>query len=171
MAEIGTVIAPSIGPNRDQTTPVRLVSCMMSSEEDIQTVQLAGSLDCAPTPGTQVLVLDVGLSNKIGLVLNDNVLPSAVMGEQFIYAMIASAIVSSVKARVDGTVVVNDGTDFAVAFNRMKTAFDSLADLVTTNLGLIATAISGLGGTYTITPLTPAKTSMNLATSPTVKIP
>ena len=179
MAEIGTVLAASVGPNKDQTTPVRLVKCTMSSDDDIQTIQLAGSLDVAPVANTQLLIFDVGQAYKIGFVLNDFVLPAAVIGEQWIYAALAGATLSSVKCKIDATTVINDGVDFAVAYTRMKTAFDTLKAEITANHNLIATSINQIA-TYinaiapgTVTPYVPSTLSadMSSATSPTVKIP
>jgi len=79
----------------------------MSSDDDIQTIQLAGSLDDAPVVGTQLLIFDVGQAFKIGFVLNDFVLPAAVIGEQWIYSYIVGGItMATIKCKVDGGIEI-----------------------------------------------------------------
>lgn len=182
MAEIGTVITSTIGPNRDQTTNVRLVRCTMSSEDDVQTIQLAGCVDQSPLEGTQILVFDVGLAWKIGFVLKEGVIPSAANGEKYLAAIVASAIVSSVKCKADGTTVVNDGEDSAVAYSRLKTAFDQLKsdhdNLVSLHNAHIHITTATIGASPTpgaISPTTstgtPSTADMSSSESGTVKIP
>jgi hypothetical protein len=49
---------------------------------------------------------------------------------------------------------LNGTSDYATKYTEMKTAFDLLKTNITTNLGLIATAIASLGGSYVVSALT-----------------
>ena len=127
MATIGTIKSVTVAKNGDGEKNVRLAEVEMTSEQDVQTVQIMSSLDCSPLPGTKILILNASDAWPIGLILEDGQTPIASDGERFLYAQSAlGTIASSVKCKKTGEVVINDGEDYAVAFSKMKEAFDQL---------------------------------------------
>ena len=169
MADLGTVLESSVGPNRDQDSSVRLLKATIATPKDVQTLQLIGGIDQSPVPGSQMLVLEIGASWKIAIPLTDGVDPSAETGAKYLYSQDENgSIQSTFKLRSDGTIEINGSSDFAVAFNDLKTGFDSLSSQVSANLTAIATAITSLGGVYTVIPLT---ASIDASKVETVKLP
>jgi hypothetical protein len=173
MAELGTVIVASAGPNRDETNPVRLIKATMSSPEDIQTLQLIGGLDHAPLPGSKVLVLDIGESWKLAIPLADGQTPTALPGEKYLYSQLPNgSIGASVKLKLDGSAVLNDGEDSAVAFARLKAAFDAFIIEYNAHFHTLVPPVPPATLPTVSNPITvPSTANIDASQSPTVKLP
>lgn len=77
-----------------------------------------------PVDGENGVVIEIGGKGKTGFI---GVYPTSELdpGEARIYARDGDGnIVSSVKCLSDGQVVINEGSNFAVRFNELETAFD-----------------------------------------------
>lgn len=127
--ESGTIRNTAVKANRDGDNSVRMLDVEMSSPSDLQSVQLVsiGGEDYHPLPGAKVMVAQVGNAWKMAIVLDDGITPTAAGGERFLYSLTtAGALAALIKLRNDSTMELNGDADFAVAFDRLKTAFDDL---------------------------------------------
>jgi phage gp45-like len=128
---IGTVVGSEIAVNRNGENDVRILSAEISSADDVQSVELISQNgeQTNPNDDSGVVILELGPSWKIAIATRDNVEPDSGLqrGEKIIYSLDSS---NQIKAKIylkeDGTVVLNDGTDWAVQFTEMKSAFDQL---------------------------------------------
>ncbi len=171
MAERSTVLETSIGPNRDQDADVRLIKASLSSLEDVQTLQKLGCIDHAPVAGSEFLVLSIGESWKLAIQITDGVDPAAAAGEKWLYSQdVDGNVKTTLRLKNDGTMELNGSDDFAVAFTDLKTVIDTILAETQSNFGLIATAITSLGGSYTPAAYSPA-TDITPAKVATVKLP
>lgn len=170
MVEIGIVTGREIVENKDGEQKSLMLQLELSEEDDIQTVELinlAGE-DNNPANESTVVVIKISESYKVGIAANDGIESTVDPGERKIYSYLAGVIKSFAYFKKDGTLEINGNTDFAVAFDDLKVAFDQLKSQVTSNLTAISTAIGTLGGTYTVIPLT---ASVDSAKVPTIKVP
>lgn len=126
--ESGTIRNTAVKANRDGDNSVRMLDVEMSSPSDLQSVQLVSiGEDYHPLPGAKVMVAQVGNAWKMAIVLDDGLRPSAGEGEKFIYSLTtAAALAAVIKLRNDSTMELNGDADFAVAFDRLKAAFNQL---------------------------------------------
>ncbi len=133
MMEIGTVTACMIGLNRDGTTPVRLAMCMVSGPTDIRTVQLIGAIDHWPVVGAKIAILEIEGAWEVGIVLEDIVAAvTTAIGDKTIGASVAGGVIDPTaklqfKAATHES-VFGDGVNYAVKYNELKTAFNTLRD-------------------------------------------
>ena len=128
---IGTITGRRIATNRDGNKDVRLLQVEIIQDVDIQdvrTVEIYCPMDYNPANGTQVDVITVSGGYQIAIGFSDGLTPEVDPGEYEIYS--TDNPVTMKKARIklnkDGEIIMNSGTDFGVAFNELKTAFDQL---------------------------------------------
>lgn len=128
MVEIGKVTGSRVGENRDGGENVRLLQIVLTDDNDVQEVELyqPAGVDSNPVNNSMVLVLPAGQAWKIVVAVNDGVEPMVGRGEYKIYSSADGTILASVYVNSDGETVINDGTDYAVAFEDLKIAFDQL---------------------------------------------
>jgi hypothetical protein len=88
---------------------------------------LAGVSDY-PLPGDEVVISDTGSEYVIVAVFRG--VPGGIgSGESILYSRDSGGnIAASVKCGSNGEVIVNGGTDYAAAFNALKSGFDALVD-------------------------------------------
>lgn len=151
----GIVQSQQIAENRDGGHNRRMLKVAISNSKDVQTVEWRSGSgdDAAPVVGSQVLIVAVGQAWKVAIAADDQIDPAVAEGERRVYAAEGGAIKSSVLVKVSGDVVLNDGGDFAVQFTALENALAALDTALNAEFGKIATAISGLGGSYTPTPI------------------
>lgn len=168
--QIGIVTGSEVKLNRDSEDKSLLLQCEISQEADMQTVELyrqAGE-DYNPPEGSTVVILEAGKSWKLAIACDDGIESNVEQGERRVYSSDGGVIKANTYYKKDGTQEINGNADNAVAFTDLKTAFDTLKTEITTNLTAIATAIAGLGGAYTVIPLT---ASVDAAKIDSIKVP
>jgi len=127
--QIGKITGREIRTNRDGSEDVVLLQVEVSDSDDIQTAELyrGAGVDCNPPDGSKVVLLGAGPAWQIAIAVNDNVTPEGLdEGEYQIYASDAGAKTANVKCEPGGDTVINDGTDYAVQYTELKSAFDQL---------------------------------------------
>jgi hypothetical protein len=126
--QTGIVKGRQVAKNRDGGRDVLLLQVELSDPDDVQTVELMQSAgdQCNPENGSKVLVISNGSAYKIAIAVDDLTLVAIEVGERAIRAVLDGSVKSSVLCKVDGNVVFNEGTDFAVQFTALKVAFDLL---------------------------------------------
>lgn len=185
--QIGTVISTEVGTNRSGKVQSRLVKVELTDPEDIQTVQLytRWGEDYNPPAGAKIAVLFAGEAWAIGFGIDDEILPAAAVGEKWIYALDPTGLtaIALLKLLTTGIIEINGNTDSAVAYLRLKVAFDQLkADHDLAMSYITAHSHNDSLGAPTTSPLLPnppwpapgllpSTADMTPAEVPTVKVP
>lgn len=125
--QTGIIKGRKTGSNRDGGRDVLLLQVELTAADDVQTVELMqGAGDqYNPPDGSKVLVISNGQAYKIAIAVDDLTALSIEIGERAIRAVLDGTVKSSLLCKTDGNLVLNNGSDFAVQFSAMKTAFDS----------------------------------------------
>jgi phage gp45-like len=139
--KVGKVKGAEIRKNKDGSSNVLLLQVEISDPKDIQTVELltqAGE-DTNPPDGSLVAILPVGEAWKVAIACKDGIVPTMGRGEKKIYSSAGGVIKAFIellstginkiwgetKVQIDAPAIeINGSTDFAVAYNDMKAAFD-----------------------------------------------
>ena len=127
--QIGKITGREIRTNRDGGNDVVLLQVEVSDSDDIQTAELyrGAGVDCNPPDGSTVVLLGAGPAWQIAIAVNDNVTPDGL--DEAVYEIYASSSGSkTAKINLDpgGDVMINDGSDWAVQYTALKSAFDTL---------------------------------------------
>lgn len=167
--EIGTVTGYQIGPNRDSTSSVLLLQCIMSEPTDVQTIEYipAPGEDVNPAVGSNVIVLKIGDAYRFAIAGDDNITPEMLPGEKKIYSISGVAVSAFINLLSTGILELNGNADFAVRFNALKTQFDELKTAFNTHVHSGVTA--GASSTGAATPQSAA--DLTSAQVLTVKLP
>ncbi len=139
--QIGKITGREIRTNRDGGEDVVLLQVEVSDSDDIQTAELyrGSGVDCNPPDGSTVVLLPAGPAWQIAVAVNDNVTPEGLdSGAHEIYAIVAGAKAARVNLNGDD-VTINAGTDFAVQYTALKSAFDQL----TTDFDALVAVVNG----------------------------
>lgn len=136
----GTVKSYEIKKNRDGSNNVLMLNVEISGPDDIQSVEYmshAGD-NHIPEIGSIVTILQAGKSWKIAIASNDQSDFDSTLNEseRIIYANGGAYI----KWNDDGTIELAGNTDFAVAFNDLKTGFDQLKSDFNSHTHAVTTA-------------------------------
>lgn len=178
--EVGKITGRRIGKNRDGSGDVILLQVEVSDSDDIRTVELhrGAGVDLNPPDGSLVGIVRAGNAWQVAATLNDNITPDDLdEGTYQIYASDAGAKTAKVNLDPGGDVAINNGTDFAVQYTALKSAFDTLVtdfnNLVTTFNGHVHPGVTaGPGSTaITATPGTSSTADMTSSKIDTVKVP
>ena len=198
MVKAGLITGREDTTNRDGEKTVRMLQTEVSSEGDVQSVELADNFGTESNPpvGSRVLLVQVGNAWKLtSAVTDDTDLELAgQVGAKQVYstdedgaARVATITLgnggtitltngaASIIMQADGNIEINGNTDTAVAFTDMKAAFDTL----TADLNALITAYNShthptapVGPVSTPSaPGTPSSADMSGAEVPTVKVP
>jgi hypothetical protein len=161
-AETGLVSNIKIKKNKDGKQPVRLLQCVISDPDDVQTVEWinAPGRDSGIIAGDTVLIVTVG-STKFAIADDYGVEPTAQGGEEKWFSRDAGgAKAAEIILKEDSSIEINGNNDFIISFNSLK----SILDTFITNLNLeftnVATAINS------IVPLTYTPTTITLDITP-----
>ena len=96
-----------------------------------------------PIAGDEATV-DMGAAENVIVAVFRPVPGALGAGEKWIFGRDASGeIKSSIKMKSDGTMILNDGTDYAVAFNELKAGFDQLVSFVNSMVLPVSGAAAG----------------------------
>jgi hypothetical protein len=136
---VGEITGSSVRVNKDGVKPVRLLQVVVSDPEDVQTVELirqAGE-DYNPPKGSRVIILDLGSAWQVGVAVDDGITPEVDEGERELFSSVGGVKKAKFKLNKEGELVLNDGTDFGVAFNELKSGFDQLKNDYNTFLSQI----------------------------------
>lgn len=140
MIRTGKVIGNTIGPNSGGDTDVRLLIVELSDGDDIQTVEYYddGGRDYLPPDGAEVVVLDISPSHRVAVAVDDLQDSTVLKGELELYSLDAAGTTKAAKIKLDqaGVITVGDGTDFAVRFSALETAFNTLVGDLNTFIGV-----------------------------------
>lgn len=137
MARTGTVTGRTVAKNKDGQNQRLMLQVQMSDPDDIQTVEYVPlpGMDSNPINGSKVFILAVGPGYLIALGADDGVDPTSDTGENFQYSVDDSGAVQSVlKLLKSGIIEVNGNADFAVRFDALDTALQSLVTAVNSAL-------------------------------------
>lgn len=128
--DIGLVTGNEVTIDRDGDSPVRMIQCQLSEEDDTQTVELIrghGIDECPVSDFATAIILKIG-NYSVCIGIDDAILSEVDEGEKEIYSIlpVTNTKAASILLKADGTIECNGNTDFAVAFNDLKTGFDQL---------------------------------------------
>ena len=129
MVVIGKVTGREIAKNRDGEEDVILLQVEVSDSDDIQTVELhrGAGVDLNPPDGSIVTLVNAGNAWQIAATTNDNVTPEGLdEGAYQIYASDSGSKTANALCEPGGDLVLNNGTDYAVQYTELKSAFDTL---------------------------------------------
>jgi hypothetical protein len=148
MMAIGKVTGYKIGPNKDGSRNVILLQVQITDPDDVQTVQMLDhpGEEFNPPNDSEVLVNQIEEGWKVAIAIDDLIAPTIEPGEKKIYAsdgngnIIASIyldkngkVIVESNGNIDvvsnsgsGTIKLNSDADNAVAYSKLKTAFDQL---------------------------------------------
>jgi len=160
-ALLGTITGSEIKKNRDSDSNSRILGAEISSPEDIQTVELitGPGEDFSPEDKDVVLIISLGSAYKMGLIIDDQIVPdpSIEKGEKEIYSKLNGAKKAKIRLNKDSEIILNDGVDFAVSFNELKTQVDQLRTDLNAHVHTGITA----GGANSGVPLSPFTVSVD----------
>lgn len=170
MLETGTITGRAIALNKDATRPTTILQVVVSGPDDVQSVELqsfAGE-DYQPPNGSRVFIADVSDTFRVALVVDDGIEPAADLspGERELYSSAGGVRKAKIRLLADGTIKVNDGTDYAVAFNDLKTEFNKLNTAFNTH-----THVCAAPGVASATGLPQSAANIDLAKVSTVRLP
>lgn len=131
MIKVGVVTGREIRKNRDAEGDSLLLKAQLSSAEDIQTVELvsASGEQYIPRDGDILFIAEISPNWKIVIASSDGLAPDETMdgGDRKLYSLNANnEIMACIRFKNDGTLVLNEGEDWAVQFTALKEAFDQL---------------------------------------------
>lgn len=126
--KIGIVTGREIKKNRDGDKNVLMLQCTMEEKEDVQSVELitqAGD-DTNPPNGSAVMILEAGESYKIGIAVDDGIVPEVDEGDKKLYSIDAGVIKAFIKFLKNGDLELNGNADNAVRYSKLEEAFNQL---------------------------------------------
>lgn len=125
---IGVVTGRRISRNRDGDKNVLILQVSLIDGEDTRSIELFSSSDFNPANGTRVYICNVSDSYQVAVATSDGLAPEVEPGEVEFYS--TDNPVTAKQARIylnkDGEIILNQGTDFAVRFSALETAFNQL---------------------------------------------
>lgn len=134
MGELGIVTGRQNGKNIDGDATRRLLQVNMldlsDTIKDVRTVELVSLSgdDTNPANDCRAFIIDAAGSYSICIAITDDLTPEVDPGERELYSTDNPVTQKLAKIRLNSSseVVMNDGTDYAVKYNELKTAFDQL---------------------------------------------
>ena len=125
---IGIVTGRRVGKNRDGDKDVLILQVSLIDNEDTRSIEIFSSSDFNPANGTRVYICNVSDSYQVAVATSDGLTPEVEPGEIEIYS--TDNPVTTKQARIklnkDAEIIFNEGTDFAVRFSELETAFNQL---------------------------------------------
>lgn len=129
LIDIGIIKGRTIGLNKtgDKQRVLLQVEVM---GEDIRTIELMSQPgeDFNPANNCRVLIIPVSDSYQLAIAGSDDLTPGLQPGEKEIYSTDNPVTIKKAKIKfgTDGKLTLNGGTDFAVRFSALETAFNQL---------------------------------------------
>jgi len=123
IAEITTSVLKRFYGSPGDSVSVNLES---HGQDNGEYYQLPGFF-CRPHDGAQGVVIDCNGNNIVVSAHDYRLSITTDKGETLLYSYNSSGVIQGkILIDKDGNIVINDGDDFAVKFNELKTAFDQL---------------------------------------------
>lgn len=158
MIDYGVVKSVSIGTDKDTDNNKYICEVEFSDAEDVRTIQVMNKsgINSKPLPGHKVVVLDIGGGFEVGICSDDEIVADLEDGETEIYAIDGISKSSKIRLFPDGSIVINDGTNFMVRYNEMATAVNEINDKLNAHIGkynyhLHLGTVDSLGGACVLT--------------------
>ena len=128
MAELGIVTGSEVKTDLDGDKPSRILQVQISTDEDVQSVELyrMPGEDYNPSDGTKVLIIEIGTSKAAIAAADVAAVDDLAKGEREYYSDDGEARLATIRLDAESQVILNDGADNAVQFSAMQTAFDNL---------------------------------------------
>ena len=184
MAEYGIVKGSEVKINLEGEKKSRVLQVEITDDQDVQSVELyrMPGEDYNPADETRVVVITIGTS-KVAIAAADvEAAEDLEKGEREIYSTDGAQRLAKIRLKADGTLVLNDGSETSVRYEKLQTAFDQLKsdhdDLVENFL--LHLHLSAAPGSPTATPIDetlapililPSTADITPAESETVKLP
>lgn len=128
--DIGNITSREIIENQDAEKKTLMLQVVVDEDEDVQDVELQNQsgIDSQPPDDSRVFILEVTESYQIVIAVDDGIEPdpSIEAGEKELYASDGGSRKSKIRWKKNGELILNDGTDFAVRYNELETAFNQL---------------------------------------------
>jgi hypothetical protein len=129
--KIGIVTGREIKTNRDAEGNSRLLQAEISSADDKQTIELVSACgeQYNPRDGDVLFIAELGPNWKIAIASSDETEPDDTLeqGERKIYSLKGDGeVMACVRFKADGTLILNEGEDWAVRFSALESAFNEL---------------------------------------------
>ncbi|MGL4368668.1 MAG: hypothetical protein ACRCUT_03210, partial [Spirochaetota bacterium] len=127
---VGIITGRKVSKNRDGDVQRIILQVELIPGEDVRSIELFSQSgeDTNPANGCRANIIDVSDSYQIAVGVTDDLAPEVSAGEKEIYS--TDSPVTQKKARIklgsDGIVTINQGSDFAVKYNELLTAFNQL---------------------------------------------
>jgi hypothetical protein len=130
MSTIGTVKSSSIGKAFRTKLDAVILKVTIDDDRDVQTVQylFASGENSIPVSGTTVLIHEISPEYKVATASNTGVVVTLNEGEKAIYAIKDGVFASIIELLVNGEVVINKGSGYAVEFEALEIAFNELKE-------------------------------------------
>lgn len=196
---LGKITGREIKKNKDSDVD-RIILQIEMLPDDVRTVELISQAgeDTNPADNCRAVVVDVANDYKAAIAVSDDLTPEVNAGEKELYStdtpvtekrakikLCANGDIeidayggSTLNIKQDGNIDINGASDFAVAYNDLKTAFDQLKsdydNFVTTKYNLHAhTGVTVGGGSTGATATVGAASTadMSPAKVSTVRLP
>lgn len=146
----GTVKGYEHKKNRDGEVVGLLLQVAITSEKDIQTVEYftQPGQDDNPAIDSAVTVFSVGEAYKIAIACNDGVAAAMKSGEKKLYSLDGlGSVVAFINLLSTGDIEIQGNNDFAVRYNALNTALQSMIIAINAETAKIAAALPVYGGT------------------------
>jgi len=129
--KMGIVTGREIKANRDAEGNSRLLQAEISSAVDKQTIELVSACgeQYNPRDGDVLFIAELGPNWKIAIASSDETEPDDTLeqGERKIYSLNGDGeVMACIRFKADGTLILNEGEDWAVQYTALKDAFDEL---------------------------------------------
>lgn len=151
MSQTGIITGFAVKKNRNGDHERLMLQVEMSSSEDPQTVEyvpLPGQ-DDTPIIGSKVYIIQVSDSYKIGIGVDDGIIPEGVAGRKRMYSLDADRNIKALIRLMESGIIELNGTgDFAVRFDALDTAFQTFVGAVN---AVLSTKLDGSGTAGTLT--------------------
>lgn len=128
--DIGIIKGRAIKINRDGDSQRLILQVELITDEDVRSVELvtqAGE-DSNPANGCRVCIFDISDGFQVGIGVTDFLTPEVLPGEKEIYSTDnpVTEKLARIKLNTDSKIIMNQGTDFAVRYSALETAFNQL---------------------------------------------
>lgn len=171
--QLGTIKSVSIGNNLDSDQKTLLIEVEVADPDDIRTVEWQGppGIDVQPVVGSRVYFEEVSEIYPIATGIDDGIEPADDLetGAKEIYSQNGSSRAAKIRLNPDEEIIVNDGQDFAVKFNELKSAFDQLVQDFNDHIHTTTATVAATPTVGTISPPT-ASSSASIDSSKVEKV-
>ena len=180
MIESGEITGRRVAKNMDSETATQLLQVSLVEDGDTQEVEEMHipNFQYRPETGSRGFIARITQAWKICVGIDDKVTKVSLnAGEFYLYSTSGGLVKANIKGVNDGTLEINGSSDFAVAFNDLKTAFDQLqsdhdALLAEYKIHVHAGVTTGAGSTSAAgSSLLPSSADIDPAKVLTVKLP